>query len=347
MFEYFNLDKDEMIYSSSIFYGVVPIIIFIRIFVFYLFEFVTKIYSRKFSTTYNTVLSEKQKNDWTSKATSTFHAVLVTVLCIPHTITDIIYKESNRDLAFGITKRRVDVLLWTLAYLIYDLYMMIKINRQQLSKAMILHHVVCIGAFVLGIYLNVGTVFMASFIINELSTPFLHLRWYFSRMKLRDSMIGQINNLVFAITYLIVRGIWNTYVFYILCTGFYEYREELHNATVPFAIIAFLPLFALSHLLLNYYWLSLIILHIIKPKKSSNEDNTSSPSSSVDGSYYNNSNSSISSERKSSSTVLEGITVKSNVSNIDGTDISNLSSNSLNINKPKENTPLLKNKNKK
>ncbi|ORX46444.1 hypothetical protein BCR36DRAFT_372277 [Piromyces finnis] len=263
MFEYFDLDKDEIIYSSKIFYYVIPIIIIIRIFIFRFFEFVVKCYAKKYSSTYQT-LSEKQKNDWCSKSTSIFHAILVTILCIPHTLTDIIFRESNKELAFGVTKRRVDILLWTLAYLIYDSYMMIRVNRQQLSKEMILHHVVCISAFLLGLYINVGTVFMASFIINEISTPFLHLRWFFSRMNKRDSLIANINNLVFAFTYFVFRGVWNTYVFFVLCKGFWEYRGELHKSDVPFCIISCLPIFALSHLLLNYYWLSIIIYRVIQ-----------------------------------------------------------------------------------
>jgi len=276
MFEYFKLDRDEMIYSSKIFYTIIPIIIFIRIFVFYLFEVVTRAYSKRYSTTYKNNLTEKQQEDWTSKATSIFHAILVTVLCIPHTITDIVYRKSNKDLAFGITKRRVDVLLWVLAYLLYDLVMMFRITGKNTSKAMILHHVVCITAFLLGLYLNVGTVFMASFIINELSTPFLHFRWYFSRMKMRDTKIAFINNLVFAISYLIVRGIWNTYVFFVLCKGFWEYRDGLHGQSVPFAAIACLPFFALSHLLLNYYWLYLIALQVVHPKKASSNETPAS-----------------------------------------------------------------------
>eukprot|EP00833_Pecoramyces_ruminatium_P014429 jgi/Orpsp1_1/1188461/evm.model.d7180000065025.1 len=78
MFEYFKLDRDEMIYSSKIFYYIIPVYIFIRIFVFYLFEVVTRCYAERYSTTYKNDLTEKQKEDWTSKATSVFHAILVT-----------------------------------------------------------------------------------------------------------------------------------------------------------------------------------------------------------------------------------------------------------------------------
>ena len=78
MFEYFDLDKDEIIYSSKIFYYVIPIYIIIRIFIFYFFEFVCRSYSKRYSSTYNS-LSEKQRNDWTSKCTSVFHAILVTM----------------------------------------------------------------------------------------------------------------------------------------------------------------------------------------------------------------------------------------------------------------------------
>ncbi|KAG4098514.1 hypothetical protein H8356DRAFT_1671330 [Neocallimastix lanati (nom. inval.)] len=349
MFEYFKLDKDEMIYSSEIFYYVIPVYIIIRIFIFYLFEVVTRSYSKRYSVTYKNSLTEKQKKDWTSKATSIFHAILVTILCIPHTITDIVYRKSNKDLAFGITKRRVDVLLWILAYLIYDLYMMIRISGKKVSKAMLLHHFVCISAFLLGLYLNVGTVFMASFIINELSTPFLHFRWYLSRMKMRDSKIAFINNLIFAITYLIVRGIWNTYVFFVLCKGFWEFRDGLHGNSVPFGIIACLPLFALSHLLLNYYWLYLIILQVIHPKKTAPDETpeNSTPSSPTIEATNNekiksSSKNNTKNEASFNNTELEGITI-SNPST-SSNDVNSVSSNSStsSLNKPKEFTPLLK-----
>jgi len=68
-----------MIYSSEIFYYVIPVYIIIRIFIFYLFEVVTRSYSKRYSVTYKNSLTEKQKKDWTSKATSIFHAILVTM----------------------------------------------------------------------------------------------------------------------------------------------------------------------------------------------------------------------------------------------------------------------------
>jgi len=351
MFEYFDLNKDEMIYSSKIFYYVIPLYIFIRIFVFYFFEFVSRCYAKRYSPTYNG-LSEKQKNDWTSKCTSVFHAILVTILCIPYTLTDIIYRKSNKDLAFGITKRRVDVLLWTLAYLIYDSYMMIRVNRQQLSKEMILHHVVCISAFLLGLYLNVGTVFMASFIINEISTPFLHLRWFFSRMNMRDTLIATINNLTFALTYLVFRGIWNTYVFYVLCKGFWEYRNELHGNAVPFGIIICLPFLALSHLLLNYYWLSLIIEQVIHPKPSSSANSSAQNLASLESQNSNenseNNTKSTDDINNQSGSELEDITVygttSSAVNNRNSTATYGTSSTTSSA---KEFTPLIKNKSKK
>jgi len=271
--EYFELDKDEMLYSSKVFYPIIPTYIILRFFVFYVFEALFRRYSKKYSKTYST-LSESNKLEWTSRATSIFHAILVTVLCIPHTLTDIIYRESDNDLAYGITKRRVDVLLWTLAYLVYDSWSMFRMYGKNMEKAMVLHHVVCITAITLGMYLNIGTVYMGAFLINEISSPFLHFRWYLSRLNKRDSTLATINNIVFALLYLIFRGIWNTYVVGLLCIRFYFFREELHKSTVPYWMIISLPPFAISHLLLNYYWLSLIVLHLVHPKSSrvSSED---------------------------------------------------------------------------
>ena len=191
---------------------------------------------------------------------------------------------------------------------------------KKIEKAMALHHIVCISAFVLGLYLNVGTVFMASFIINEISTPFLHFRWYFSRMKKRDSLLATINNLIFALTYFIFRGIWNTYVVIVLCTAFYNYRDELHHSTVPFWMIACLPPFAISHLFLNYYWLYLIIDHLIHPKPASTpteeEPSSTLPHTSSESHLHstgslnsNNYSSSRGNKDRENSTELESISI--------------------------------------
>jgi len=347
MHEYFELDKDEMIYSSKIFYSIIPIFIVVRVFIFYLFEVLFRLFSKKFSSLY-AAQTDSNKLEYTSKATSIFHAILVTILCIPHTLTDIIYRESNKDLAFGITKRRVDVLLWTLAYLVYDSWSMIRMYGKKIEKAMALHHIVCISAFVLGLYLNVGTVFMASFIINEISTPFLHFRWYFSRMKKRDSLLATINNLIFALTYFIFRGIWNTYVVIVLCTAFYDYRDELHHSSVPFWMIACLPPFAISHLFLNYYWLYLIIAHLVHPKPASTPTEEEDSPHTSSGSHLHHSTGSLNSNRDIiNSTELEGISISQDdterLRNYRNSRDSMLSTTSS---RPslKENTPLLSSK---
>lgn len=271
MKQFSELGKDDMIYTSEPFHKIIPVYLIIRIFIFYLFEKITYYYSKKYSKTYAR-LSDKNKNTWTSKATSIFHAVLVTILCIPSTITDITNSHSDKDLAFGITKRRVDVMLWTISYLIYDLYMMISVNKNQLTLEMIIHHIVCVLAYVLGIYYNIGTVFMASFIINEFTTPFLHFRWYLSRMKKRETTLAFVNNLFFAITYFIIRGLWNTYILYDIVAGYIRYMDELRKCTVPMCVIMMMPLLALSHCILNWYWIYLIFLQVIHPPKPHQED---------------------------------------------------------------------------
>ncbi len=76
--EYFDLEKDEILYSSKVFYGIIPTYIIIRFFVFYIFETLFRRYSKKYSKTYLT-LSESNKLEWTSRAPSIFHAILVTM----------------------------------------------------------------------------------------------------------------------------------------------------------------------------------------------------------------------------------------------------------------------------
>jgi hypothetical protein len=45
-----------------------------------------------------------------------------------------------------------------------------------LDAAVIIHHIVIIIAFSTGVYTGLGTFYMASFLINEASTPFVNFR---------------------------------------------------------------------------------------------------------------------------------------------------------------------------
>ena len=89
-------------------------------------------------------------------------------------------------------------------YFMYDLIVVVRFYKAY-GKSFLLHSLFSILA-TFTIYLSqVGHGFAVLFLLYELSTPFMNIRWFLSSLDMKDTLLYSINGLVFTITFLLVR----------------------------------------------------------------------------------------------------------------------------------------------
>lgn len=88
-------------------------------------------------------------------------------------------------------------------------------------------------------------------LLFELSTPFLHIRWFLIQFELSGNIFATINDYVFVITFFFCRVVTGPIIsYYYLSATWNDPTEFYHFAYVPCNITANL---------LNYYWFQFIL----------------------------------------------------------------------------------------
>jgi len=205
---------------------------------------------------------EKTLVEWVSRVVSTIHAVLATTFG-----TICLYKATWReyDMFFGRWPWEEYTTAFTLAYIIHDLVMVIWFHNVLWDRMILAHHLVAIFSFSLGIYYSRGTFIMSCFIFNEISTPFLNKRWFLMKSGKYNSFEYKFYSLVFSLTFLLVRVVFNLYVLYRLWGAWRICWEFVSIAgKYPEPLITFMTFLALSHVFINLKWASIIVLMLLK-----------------------------------------------------------------------------------
>ncbi len=130
--------------------------------------------------------------------------------------------------------------------------------RQALFNTLtILHHVLIITAFLLGVYSRVGTYYMSSMLLNEISTLFLNLNYFLAASKsYHNGAVYKINAVLLLLTFFLARVVFN------LCSLshlFSTWSELAHvyffRLTLRLQLTAvLLSSLATAHVLLNLAW---------------------------------------------------------------------------------------------
>jgi len=135
------------------------------------------------------------------------------------------------------------------------------------------HHIVIGVAFLSGLYFNHTTICHFFFLLEELSTLFLNIRWFNRRVPL----IFLINSALFAITFYIMRGGFGMYYFYTIIRTLYTNFDVIsRDLTKPELVQIFLQVFFCSlSRILNCQWFVSVYLSAmntfkgVNPKKQS------------------------------------------------------------------------------
>lgn len=123
------------------------------------------------------------------------------------------------------------------------------------------HHFVAIFGYIVGRYAGISTFAMIIFQSNEISTPIYHIRYFLTQWDLRETQFYKINQIVFAVLFLISRVLLNSFVLFATLRGL-TYREVPSSAFVKYN-----QLFnCVAFCVLQYIWFGLILSVGLKKK---------------------------------------------------------------------------------
>ena len=132
--------------------------------------------------------------------------VIVSVVAVVLNAADL--WRSAHDLeaaAFGSSGERDFCLLLMTGYMLYDLCLMLWERDAVFDPAMVAHHAIIICALLVGVIFQAATFYMAVLFINEVSTPFLNLRFLLLHLGKKDSALYRINGVALAVTFFVFR----------------------------------------------------------------------------------------------------------------------------------------------
>ena len=136
----------------------------------------------------------------------------------------------------------------------------------------LIHHIVILLAFPLGLFYEYGTFYMGSFMINEMTTPFLNFIWFMKKMGMKGSNMYKVNVQIFATFFFLFRVCVNTALVEHMTRGFFRFYPQLiSRQNLPLLILYFLPVLAWIHFFINLRWFYLIILSLRASDKKKKE----------------------------------------------------------------------------
>jgi len=200
--------------------------------------------------------SKEDQTEYLIRLVSTLHALIATTGAILWIQQEGIF-NSKEQLASEASPILMFFLSSTLGYLWYDLFQCL--SEDASDTAMLVHHAVIIFAFSLGLVYRFGLFFMGIFLVNEITTPFLNIRWLLLKCGMREHKLYLINGYAFGITFSISRVFLN-----ICMAGFMTFKLCLHHVEYfqlpfPMGLLCGLPLLAWVHVFVNLHWFIKIV----------------------------------------------------------------------------------------
>jgi hypothetical protein len=147
----------------------------------------------------------------------------------------------------------------TLGYFFADLLIYSLDDISKFPLLDIAHHIVAIIAYILGIYNNGGSFVMIVFQTNEISTPFLHLRYYFMQWDMKDRMLYKISEAMFVLFFILSRIIFNFYIMIAVWHGALSVVAKHHIILESFLVVC-----ANLYYIVQCIWFYKIILMVMR-----------------------------------------------------------------------------------
>ena len=269
--EYCNIYYSNNIIEYLIFSTELEPIIFRILFFVYLFEINFRFIHKKFLFVpkLDKYSLEKANIWWEIKLINIIHALVVGPLALYTLLNDFNMLKifnSLQDYDYPVLYETILTIpestfcpiltTYTIGFFIWDL--MHYYQTENFTSLMVLHHLISIIVWPIALYNGLANFFLLHFMASELSTPFIHIRWYF-RMKYGKNLYWLLTTLLFIILFIIVRIL----VIPHLMLGLYSAQIWKHNElNIGLRILATSTLYLPS--MLNILWLFYIIKMCVK-----------------------------------------------------------------------------------
>mmetsp|Transcript_23712 Transcript_23712/g.59786 ORF Transcript_23712/g.59786 Transcript_23712/m.59786 type:complete len:275 (-) Transcript_23712:135-959(-) len=140
------------------------------------------------------------------------------------------------------------------SYFLHDIANVV-LNFKEEGAGYLIHGVCCSGLYTYIYFTGWGEWFGAAFLTWEMSTPFVHLRWFLYTMGLKDSKLYMCNGLCMVASFFLARNVLGLYMSYVYWETSGQQLENPRPGGVPAPVIW---LFRIANVLLNalnLFWL--------------------------------------------------------------------------------------------
>ena len=182
-----------------------PIIDFSAIFFF--LQYTVKLLLGK--TTWYKSLTDKNKLQFENRVVSTYHSIFAPL----HTVKALYYEGFSSSVT---SPYIMYGMYFSLGYFLWDLSASIKEG----DPSFIIHAIACLGVFIMGLLEPSITIVVLSFLLYEVSTPFVNLRWFLLKYNAKrfKTWISRLEKIIFCLFFGHKNYEWDypfNYIFYI------------------------------------------------------------------------------------------------------------------------------------
>ena len=206
---------------------------------------------------------------WAIKLTNIVHAIVVGPLALYTLLNDVKMLEivsSLKDWNYPVIYETILTIpesnfcpvltTYTIGFFIWDLVH--SNHAESFTFVMVLHHLISIIVWPIALYNGLANFFLLSFMVSEISSPFIHIRWYI-RSKYGQGMLWLLMTFIFILSFIIVRILVLPYIIF----GLYAAQTWRHpEINVWLRILSTVTLYLPS--IFNIWWLWFIIKMCIR-----------------------------------------------------------------------------------
>lgn len=197
--------------------------------------------------------------DTCNRMVSLVHALICGSL--PYFVVDL--SDWKDKVGTPTTEDQLMVLKLSMGYFVYDMFccLAIELCTTGVDAATLFHHVTTIAGLCVGVFQRTsGHELLMCLLLMEASTPFMHMRFVFREVGWSDRTFAQVNDVLFAVVFLVCRNVLGVFVVY----------WTLISETTPWVVKAG----GVGIALVSWFWthkLISMILRKISGKKSTKQ----------------------------------------------------------------------------
>ena len=199
-----------------------------------------------FSKSYSQLDTMKKRN-WRIRMVGFIHAIVISAMSLYVLVT---VNELYEDKIFASHSNSEMILLVTSSFFLWDIITIVYYG--DFGAEFLVHAVASFLVFFFSFW-PFAQYFGLVFLLFEMSTPFLHMNWFFDKMNMTGSVLQLINAVFFVLVFFSVRLVFGLYFSLMFFMESYKHFEKLP------IMISFYWIANLVMNTLNIYWFSLIM----------------------------------------------------------------------------------------